>query len=392
MKKATLLTIAFACDFTQAGLVSADTPEQELAASFHSKFRQTISEENITGAAYAVVTPDRIIRIGTAGHTDTKRNQAINENTAFRVASVSKTFAAGLTGVLVQEGEFDWNDRLIDYVPDFRVDGDASQVRIEHLLGQSTGLIPHAYDTLIEDGLSMDRIKKQFSNLPYLCNPGDCYSYQNSVFSMIEPVIEKTTSRSYEDMMVEKIFLPLDMRDASVGYESFVNNPNHAKPHVKSRGQWRTVKVKPNYYRVAPAAGVNASALDMGKWLMAQMGSRPDVLGPDVVEVLTEPRVYTARDKRRKYWRDMLSDAHYGLGWRIYRMGDEEIVYHSGWVSGFRADVAWSEKHQVGLAVLMNVESNDISELTTTFWRMAFEALPPDSNADNVAALAAPLP
>jgi len=392
MKKATLLTIAFACAFTQAGLVSADTPEQELAASFHSKFRQTISEENITGAAYAVVTPDRIIRIGTAGHTDTKRNQAINENTAFRVASVSKTFAAGLTGVLVQEGEFDWNDRLIDYVPDFRVDGDASQVRIEHLLGQSTGLIPHAYDNLIEDGLSMDRIKKQFSNLPYLCNPGDCYSYQNSVFSMIEPVIEKTTSRSYEDMMVEKIFLPLDMRDASVGYESFVNNPNHAKPHVKSRGQWRTVKVKPNYYRVAPAAGVNASALDMGKWLMAQMGSRPDVLGPDVVEVLTEPRVYTARDKRRKYWRDMLSDAHYGLGWRIYRMGDEEIVYHSGWVSGFRADVAWSEKHQIGLAVLMNVESNDISELTTTFWRMAFEALPPDSNADNVAALAAPLP
>lgn len=392
MKKATLLTIAFACVFTQAGPLSADTPEQELAASFHSKFRQLVSEENITGAAYAVVTPQRIIRIGTAGHTDTKRNQAINENTAFRVASVSKTFAAGLTGVLVQEGEFDWNDRLIDYVPDFQVDGDASQVRIEHLLGQSTGLIPHAYDNLIEDGLSMERIKKQFSNLPYLCNPGDCYSYQNSVFSMIEPVIEKTTSRSYADMMVEKIFLPLDMRDASVGYESFVNNPNHAKPHVKSRGQWRTVKVKPNYYRVAPAAGVNASALDMGKWLMAQMGSRPDVLDPEVVEVLTEPRVYTARDKRRKYWRDVLSDAHYGLGWRIYRLGDEEIVYHSGWVAGYRADIAWSEKHQVGLAVLMNVESNDISELTTTFWRMAFESLPPDSNGNHVAALAAPTP
>ena len=338
------------------------------------------------GAAYAVASPERIIRVGTAGHTDSSRKQAINENTAFRVASVSKTFAAGLTGVLVQEGEFGWEDRVIDYIPDFQVDGDASLVRIEHLLGQSTGLIPHAYDNLIEDGLPMDRIKKQFSNLPYLCNPGDCYSYQNSVFSLIEPVIEKTTSSSYEEMMVEKIFKPLDMRDASVGYDSFINNPNHAKPHVKARGAWRTVKVKPNYYRVAPAAGVNASALDMGKWLMAQLGANPEVLNPQVVENLTEPRVYTARDKRRKYWRDMISDAHYGLGWRIYRLGDEEIAYHSGWVSGYRADVAWSEKYQVGIAVLMNVESNDISELTTTFWKMAFDSLPVSGANERVAA------
>ena len=104
----------------------------------------------------------------------------------------AKTFAAGLSGVLVAEGEFGWDDRVIDYIPDFRVDGDASLVRVENLLGQSTGLIPHAYDNLIEDGLPMDRIKKQFSNLPYLCEPGECYSYQNSVFSLIEPVIEKT--------------------------------------------------------------------------------------------------------------------------------------------------------------------------------------------------------
>jgi beta-lactamase class C len=388
MKRRTLITITLVCALAQASPLSAGTPD-ELAGKFHSVFNKTIAEKNITGSAYAIVVPERIIRIGTAGHTDTSRSQPINENTAFRVASVSKTFAAGLAGVLVQEGEFGWNDRVIDYIPDFQVDGDSTQVRIEHLLGQSTGLIPHAYDNLIEDGLSMDRITKQFSKLSYICDPGDCYSYQNSVFSLIQPVIEKTTAQSYAEMMVKKIFLPLDMRDASVGYEPFINNPNRAKPHVKARGQWRTVKVKPNYYRVAPAAGVNASALDMGKWLMAQMGANPDVMGPDVVETLTEPRVYTARDKRRKYWRDILSDAHYGLGWRIYRIGEEEIVYHSGWVSGYRADIAWSEKHQLGVAVLMNAESNDISSLTTTFWQMAFESLQPVSEGNKLAALAA---
>jgi beta-lactamase class C len=200
-------------------------------------------------------------------------------------------------------------------------------------------------------------------------------------------VIENTTSFSYAQLMDEKIFQPLDMQTASLGYEAFVANPNRARPHVKSRGSWKTVKVKPNYYRVAPAAGVNASVLDMGKWLMAQMGGSPGVIDPQVVETLTEPRVKTVRDKRRKHWREMLSEAHYGLGWRIYQLGDHAIAYHSGWVAGFRADIAWSPDYEIGIVVLMNVEDSSINEITTTFWKMAFSGLPPVS-ADSGSRLA----
>ena len=380
MKKRTLTVIGLFCLCLQASpLYSSqnDTQavEEELARQFTAYFKKRVIEENVTGAAFVVATPEGLVAIGTAGYTDTSRKHAINENTIFRIASVSKTFAAGLTGVLISEGEFGWDDRVVSYVPDFRINGDSGKVRIRHVLGQSTGLIPHAYDNLIEDGLPMERIQEQYRKLTYICSPGHCYSYQNSIFSLIEPVIETTTRRSYTELMNEKIFEPLDMRTASVGYDSFVSNPNHAKPHVKSRGQWKTVKVKPNYYRVAPAAGVNASALDMGKWLTAQMGGNPGVLRPDVVDTLTRPRVKTVRDTRRKYWRDMLSAAHYGLGWRVYQLGNHEIAYHSGWVSGFRADIAWSEDYNIGIVVLMNVEDNSISELTTTFWQMAFAQL-----------------
>jgi len=55
----------------------------------------------------------------------------------------------------------------------------------------------------------------------------------------------------------------------------------------------------------------------------------------------------------------------------VYQLGDEQIAYHSGWVSGYRADVAWSAKHNIGIVVLMNVESNNISSLTTRFWELA---------------------
>jgi beta-lactamase class C len=83
----------------------------------------------------------------------------------------------------------------------------------------------------------------------------------------------------------------------------------------------------------------------------------------------------------RKEWRRILTDAHYGLGWRVYQLGDEHINYHSGWVSGYRADIAWSASHNIGIAVLMNVESSTINSLTTRFWELAFSRLKPVSES-----------
>jgi beta-lactamase class C len=305
------------------------------------------------------------------GHTSTDRKHPINPDTTFRIASVSKTFAAEVVGLLVEDGVLRWDDPVSQYVPDFRVNGDTSQIRIRHLLGQSTGLIPHAYDNLLEHGKSMDSIWKRMADLDFLCEPGSCYGYQNSVFSLVDPLVENATALPYETLIEQRIFKPLEMNTASLGYEAFVNNPNHAKPHARRRGRWATVEVQPNYYRAAPAAGVNASILDMGKWVQAQLGSKPEVLSPEMVENLHQPRVKTRREMYRKQWKTMIDSAHYGLGWRIYQVGEEPLVYHGGWVSGFRADVAFAPRRDLGIVVLLNAESSGINELTTRFWQMA---------------------
>jgi beta-lactamase class C len=342
------------------------------AAEYETFFRQLVADRNYPGAAFAIVSRDQVLHIATVGHTDASRKQAVNKNTTFRLASVSKTFAAELVGLLVEDGTLQWDDPVTRYVPTFQIDGDASQIRIQHLLGQSTGLMPHAYDNLLEHGKSMDVIWKKMSDLPYLCEPGKCYGYQNSVFSLVDPVVRKATTVSYENLVEQRIFKPLEMNTASMGYEAFINNPNHAKPHARRKGQWKTVPVQRNYYRAAPAAGVNASILDMSKWVQAQLGSKPDILSPEMVGHLYEPRVRTRREMYRKQWKTILSDAHYGLGWRVYQLGGDRLVYHGGWVSGFRADVAFSLQRDIGIVVLLNAESSGISELTTRFWQMAF--------------------
>ena len=342
-----------------------------IAVQYETFFRDLIADRKYPGAAFAIVTKDQLVQVTTVGYTNAARTQPIDPQTIFRMASVSKTFAAEVVGILVEEGALDWNDPVTRYVPDFRINGDTSKIRIHHLLGQSTGLMPHAYDNLLEHGKSIDTIWKRMSDLPYVCQPGKCYGYQNSVFSLVDPVVEKATRIPYETLVEQRIFKPLQMNTASLGYEAFIRNPNRAEPHARRRGQWKTVPVQPNYYRAAPAAGVNASILDMGKWVQAQLGSNPEVLSPEMVGNLVKPRVKTRRELYRKQWKTMLSNAHYGLGWRVYQIGDEQLIYHGGWVSGFRADVAFSPQHGMGIVVLLNAESSGISELTTRFWQMA---------------------
>lgn len=347
----------------------------ELASTFDQRFRSLLAEEGIPGGAYAVVHQGVPVRVGVTGTRDLRTGAPVEATTVFRIASVSKGFAGTLAALLSGEGRFSLSEPITRYVPNFSFRGDSGTLKVGDVVGQSSGFIPHAYDNLLEAGVPRDEIWRRFASLSPICAPGSCYTYQNSIFSLIEPVLEQAAEANYPDLVESRIFRPLGMQDASAGYGGYWASGNRAVPHVERHRTWRAVNVEPNYYSVNSAAGVNASIMDMADWAIAVLGHRPDVLPATVLDKIMTRRVRTARELRRKHWRDHLSDAHYGLGWRIYDMGDERLIYHAGWVQGFVAEVGLSPEHDLGLVVLLNGESSAIGELGSGFWARAFEVL-----------------
>ncbi len=345
---------------------------QAVPESFDQHFRETLTEHGVPGGAYAIVRGGQIEKVGTFGVRRVGDPAPVTADTVFRTASVSKTFAAQLTSLLVAENRLRWEDPITDYLPEFRLKNlvDTHQLQLQHLVGQSTGVVSNAYDNLLNANQPLERILPQFAQLEPLCQPGTCYTYQNVLFALVGPAIEQSTGQRYEDVLAARLFQPLGMRKTSTGREAFLAEPNRAAPHVRrARGTiWTPVEVAESYYLVPPAAGVNANVLDLARWLIAQLGYRPDVLSPAVIQPLKEKRVRTLRDLRRGSWRDLLSDAHYGLGWRIYSVGEEDLFLHSGWVRGFVADISYSRDRKTGLVVLLNGESRALSEITTGFW------------------------
>lgn len=346
-----------------------------LADSFKHDFHRNLKANKVPGGAFVIVEGDSILKLSTYGKRTKGGSKNINSDTVFRLASVSKTFAGTLASMLVEEHKLDWNQSIVSYVPEFDLADKqaAKQINLGHIIGHSTGLWPNSYDNLVNANVKMPKIIPKFEELTPMCSPGVCYGYQNVAFSFIQTAIETQAKQNYSELLQQRIFSPLKMGSASVGYEAFQMTKNRAEPHVKTKSGFKKVKVKPNYYQLAPAAGVNASISDMSKWLMANLGQNPSVIPNSVLKDITTPGIKTSRELRRRDWRAYLDSAHYGKGWRVYEFEGRPLIYHAGWVAGYVAEISYSPELNIGMAMLLNGESRVIAKLSSQYWRNVFK-------------------
>lgn len=329
-------------------------------------------KKNIPGFTFAFIEKGKPASIMLYGR-ETKTGQAIEKDTVFRLASVSKTFTSMLMAKTVEQKQLSWDTPVAQILPQYSFSGQrSSKLQLTHVIGQSSGYTPNAYDNLIEANYPVQRVLSMLSNLKPLCEPGECYTYQNTLFAVIEEHFKQHHS-SYGQALNHSILQPLGMTQASVGKAGLEDSKKWAKPHVAiSKSHWRKAKVRNDYYQYSPAAGVNASISDMVQWMRALLGERPNLISEELIKQVTFPLTKSKKELYRRQWRRYLKDAHYGLGWRIYDFNGYQLNYHGGWVQGYRADIAFSPEFGVGYVMLMNAESNLINEFTPDFWQRYF--------------------
>ena len=325
-------------------------------------------EKKIPGVALAIVSREGIMHMQTWGVKSIETREPVHTDSVFRIASMSKTFAGTSAALLVDQHYQTWDTKLTDLFPTMHLGTRRSSgaITLKHVVSHSTGLMPHSYSNLLDDGVGYDRIKSRFSKIPTVCQPGDCYGYQNVVFSLIGDVVEQSTGESYEKFIYEQIFKPLGMTTASVGMEPYLENVEATAPHRQSRGAWRTTSTNPAYYSVAPASGINASIFDMSMWVRANLGAFPEVLSPDFLSQLHEPIIATPRGNYFNRWSG-LEKAYYATGWRVFDYEGQRVVHHGGGVRGYRSEMAFVPEANIGLVLLFNAESNLANDIVPAF-------------------------
>ena len=340
-------------------------------ADFEKAFENGLYEKQIPGAAVAIVKDGRVLFQKGFGVQEKGKSQPVNEHTVFRLGSVSKGFASVLTGVLTDEGAVSWDDPVSRYVKDFQLydPGQTDKVQIRHLLSHTSGLPRHAYTNLIEDGLSMDQIIPRLREVPLIAREGEQLAYQNATFSVIEKVLENQSKRDFNALLQQKLFEPLSMNHASTTYDGIQKSNNKALPHVyisRSRGR-ASISISRKYYNAVSSGGINASASDMGKWLLMLTGYHPEVISQETLNTLFEP-LSTLNNRRFSRRWDGVNRSYYGLGWRILDNHGQKIVYHGGYVNGYRSEIAFAPEDGTGICILINTSSSYPLEVIPDFF------------------------
>lgn len=347
---------------------------EKLLAEYEDEMIDLHKKTKNPGLAIAIVQDSTILFLKGYGLREVGTTDSVNIHTVFRLASVSKCFAPVLTGLLVEDSVLNWDDCVIKHFPDFRLKSkkNTDSLKLKHVLSHTTGLPYHTYTTLVEDGLDLPRMLAELKNITLIAKPGELYSYQNVAYSIIAEVIRSATGKSYERQMMEKVFTPLNMNDASLSYEAIMQNENVAKPHLHWRKGWTATAISDTYYNVSPAGGVNASISDMAEWLKVLLGTNGKFIQDETLDKIFTPAV-KAKSKNR-YFRKWVgrSDAHYALGWRVLNFENDTLLYHGGYVRGYRSEIAIDRRSKIGICVLSNGPGSLVDNSVPMFFNLFY--------------------
>jgi beta-lactamase class C len=353
---------ALAALFLGASLLCAPahaqlTKEAQALQEFGKELDYAATAPDFVGLAVAVVKDGRVAMMKTYGVRAAGGTEKVTPDTVFRLASLSKGFAGTLAAMEEKDGKLDFNAKVVSIVPQFKLrkPADTAAVTLETILTHSVGLPPYAFDNLLEAGQAPLDILSKYATVRATCAPGDCFTYQNITFNIIATAIERVTGKTYEQELHARILDPLGMTETTLGRAGLTSSGNWALPHKRTGMTWIPTDVKQAYYNVPAAGGVNSSIKDMSKWLIAQMGERPEVITGDVLGEAHRKRIQTPSESvRQRALKTPVTGTWYGLGWRTYTYAGRELITHSGGVEGYLTQIAWLPKERAGIVVLSN--------------------------------------
>ncbi|MFK7772675.1 MAG: serine hydrolase domain-containing protein [Saprospiraceae bacterium] len=343
--------------------------EQALVDEFTYAVEEQYQLKNApTGMAVAIVKDGKILLQKGFGLKKAGERDSIDKHTVFRIASLSKGFAAVLAAQVVAEKKLRWNSKVKDYIPNFQlIEDSATQIlNLKHVLSHSTGLPRHAYGNLIEAGQSMQQMIPRLKEVPLIAAPGRVMAYQNLAYSLVQPMLEKTTKMTYDSLIKQYIYKPLKMVDASIDYESLMQENNIALPH-SSRNSL-PMEQQDDYFSVLPAAGVNASIADMAIWVNALLGHHPEVISlKSLKPIYKQNNRLPKNNPWSRNW-DGVTSVGYAMGWRTINYKDQKLIYHGGYLNGYRTEMAFCLEEDIGIVVLSNSFSRFLMQSVPTFF------------------------
>jgi CubicO group peptidase (beta-lactamase class C family) len=318
---------------------------------------------NVPGIAIAVVKDGKVLAARGFGVRKLGDAAPVDGQTLFEIAANSKSFAAAMMAMLVDEGKLAWDDPVIKHLPDFQMfDPRATrEMTIRDLLANRSGLGEGAGDMLWWPAtrFSTDEIIHQLRYIPPARSFRSSYMYEYLPFIVAGKIVSRKMGKPWGEAVRERIFAPLGMTDSTTSLAGNAGRMDVAAPHARVDGKMAVVAPLPTANAIG-AVGINSSADDLARWMMALLGGTPRRLFSDAQarELWTPQTPIPIRAPKPQLAATRPNFAAYGLGFDLRDYHGMQVVSHGGWQIGFYSTVVLVPSAHLGIAILTNADSS----------------------------------
>ena len=327
----------------------------------------TMAVWKVPGVSVAIVRNGDVILSEGFGLRNVEDSLPLTPQTLLAIGSSTKAFTTMVLGMLADDGLVGWDERVIKYLPDFRLKDEyiTNRMTVRDLVTHRSGLPRH---DLMWYGSDYSR-RELYDRLQYLDFSKDfrtTWQYQNLMFLTAGILAGEVSGTSWEDLVTDRILQPLGMTATNLSVKDTEKSEDFALGYSETDDTLTLMPFR-NIDELAPAGAINSNADDMAKWLqfLLQKGKFGDatlVSEPTFTEMYS-PQIPIGRPGTHT---ERLLPS-YGLGWFIEAYRGHYRVHHGGNIDGFSALVSFMPYDGFGIVVLVNKNASPLPGLITLY-------------------------
>ena len=326
---------------------------------------QAMDNFTVAGVAVAVVKDGKIVHQKGYGIQSIATKKKVTKNTNFGIASNSKAFTTACLAILVEEGKMSWTDKVIHYIPEFKMYNDyvTQNFNIQDLLTHRSGLGLGIGDLMFfPDGsnFTIDDILGSFQYFEPVSAFRTKFDYDNLLYLVAGEIIKRVSGLTWEQFIEQRIFNPLSMDDSYASLTYINDKSKVASPHLNKAKklsltdpeQWDPTKIN------GAAGGIYSNVHDLTNWMLVQLNKGK--YGANLEQQLfTEAsqqemwKIHTTTEVNRNP-RYHSHFSGYGLGWNLTDVNGALVVSHTGGLIGMLSKTMLVPDLNLGIIVLTN--------------------------------------
>lgn len=330
-----------------------------------------MAAEHAAGMSTLIVKDGEVVWVNSYGFSDVENNVSATDSTVFLLASISKVFTGTALMHLHQNGHFNLDEDINNYLPfDIEIPNYlADSITFRMLMTHSSSILDNdaAMETYYSNGdptIALgDVVERYFStsgadynsNLNFSNNsPGTVYEYSNMATALAGYMVEAVSGTDFSDYCNTHIFDKLCMNSTSWYLADFDTN-NMAQPYQWLGGQY----VPYAHYGFAdyPNGQLRSTSLDLANFLIAYLQNgafnSQELLSATSINEMLSPQIPFIDPTQGLNW--YLEDIYLNAGGTVPLWG------HNGGENGVSTDMYIDQTNNIGVLVISNGEGDNLN-------------------------------